>query len=84
MSSNATGSDGGSSAAAASHTLTNAQAPKLRNANSESYAMWRPDMEVWLERIGAERVHTRVMLPTAWIALAQQVERSTRRCSSSL
>jgi len=36
-----------------------AQAPKLRSG--AHYAQWRPDMEVYLERHGAQGVHCRVM-----------------------
>ena len=59
MSSNATGEDKASSAGAGGAAGSQAQAPKLRNA--AQYALWRPDMEVWLNRMGAQGVHTRSM-----------------------
>ena len=43
---------------------TTVQAPKLRGATH--YAAWKRDMAVWLERHGANGVHTRAMTASAW------------------
>lgn len=68
MSSNAYGGEdkGAASAGAAAGT----QAPKLR---AGGYAAWKPDMEVYLARIGAEGVHKRQMDKEHWLKLVQQV-----------
>ena len=71
MSSNAFGDDKGA-AGAGGAAGSGAQAPKLRGA--AHYAQWRPDMEVWLERHGAQGVHTREITPTRWQALQQAVK----------
>jgi Reverse transcriptase (RNA-dependent DNA polymerase)/Chromo (CHRromatin Organisation MOdifier) domain len=46
------------------------QAPKLR---SGGYAAWRPDMEVYLARIGAGSAHKRTMDKGQWLTLVAQV-----------
>src|SRR5690348_10426573 len=46
------------------------QAPKLRTGG---YAAWRPDMEVYLARIGAGGAHKRVMDKDHWLALVARV-----------
>ena len=68
MSTNAFGDDKGVSGG---NTGAAAQAPKLRN--SAHYPAWKRDMEVWLERHGANGVHTRVIAPKEWKHYAEQV-----------
>lgn len=46
------------------------QAPKLRTGG---YAAWRPDIEVYLARIGAGGAHRRAMERDHWLALVAQV-----------
>lgn len=60
--------------AGASGALSSAQAPRLRST-SGSYATWKPDMDVYLERIGAEGVHKRAMTHEAWRETALLVQR---------
>lgn len=48
------------------------QAPKLRSG--AHYAVWRPDMEVYLERYGAQGVHTRAMAASQWSTLQSTVQ----------
>ena len=67
MSSNAHGEDKGASGSGAG----TAQAPKLRSA--AHYPVWRADMEVFLERHNANRVHSRVMTATHWKELQATV-----------
>jgi transposase InsO family protein len=50
-----------------------AQAPRLRSA-AGSYAAWKPDMEVYLERIGADGVHKRTMTDEGWNKMILQVQ----------
>jgi transposase InsO family protein len=50
-----------------------AQAPRLRSS-AGSYAAWKPDMEVYLERIGADGVHKRAMTEEQWRKVALQVQ----------
>ena len=74
MSSNAYGDDkGAGSAGGAAAGLHTAQAPRLRST-AGSYAAWKPDMEVYLERIGADSVHKRAMTDDSWRRLALQVQ----------
>jgi hypothetical protein len=47
------------------------QAPKLR---AGGYAAWKPDMDVYLARIGAEGAHKRKMEKEHWLKLVQQVQ----------
>jgi hypothetical protein len=47
------------------------QAPKLR---AGGYAAWRPDMDVYLARIGADGAHKRAMETQHWLRLVQQVQ----------
>ena len=74
MSSNAE-ADGGSrpsvgSAYGAAGQL--ALAPKLRNG--AHYATWRTDMQVWLERHGAQGIHTQAMSSEEWSECVEKVE----------
>ena len=74
MSLNAYGDDkGAAGAGGAAAGLHAAQAPRLRSS-AGSYASWRPDMDVYLERIGADGVHKRVMTDDSWRRLALQVQ----------
>jgi hypothetical protein len=77
MSSNAHGGDdkvgGNAAGAAAVGALHAAQAPRLRSA-AGSYAAWKPDMDVYLERVGADGVHKRTMTDESWRKLALQVQ----------
>src|SRR3954468_9117296 len=68
MSLSAYGDDKGAAGAAAS---AGAQAPKLRAGN---YAAWKPDMDVYLERIGADGVHKRALTGDSWRKMALQVQ----------
>ena len=67
MSSNAYGDDKGAASAGAAAI----QAPKLRTGG---YAAWKPDMDVYLARIGAEGAHKRKMEKEHWLKLVQQVQ----------
>ena len=60
------GTGSGSGAAAGSQ----AAAPKLRIG---AYASWRADMNVWLQRYGADEVHVQEMDPAAWQRLVDTV-----------
>ena len=78
MSSNAYGGDDkvgghGAAGAAAVGALHAAQAPRLRSA-AGGYAAWKPDMDVYLERVGADGVHKRAMTDESWRKLALQVQ----------
>jgi transposase InsO family protein len=53
--------------------MQTAQAPRLRST-AGSYAAWKPDMEVYLERIGAEGVHKRAMTDEQWRKMTLQVQ----------
>jgi hypothetical protein len=55
---------------AASASPASAQAPKLRLG---SYAVWKVDMHVHLQRSGAEGVHTDEVVRENWTALNEQV-----------
>ena len=63
----------GAAGAAAVGALHAAQAPRLRSA-AGSYAAWKPDMDVYLERVGADGVHKRTMTDESWRKLALQVQ----------
>jgi len=67
MSLSAYGDDKG----AASAGPAGMQAPKLRPGG---YAAWKPDMDVYLERIGADGVHKRAMTEDSWSKMALQVQ----------
>jgi transposase InsO family protein len=75
MSTNAYGDDKGatSGGTAAAGALQSAQAPRLRSA-AGSYAAWKPDMDVYLERIGADGVHKRTLTDANWTRLSLQVQ----------
>lgn len=78
MSLNAYGGDDkvgghGAAGAAAVGALHAAQAPRLRSV-AGSYAAWKPDMDVYLERVGADGVHKRTMTDDSWRKLALQVQ----------
>ena len=59
----------GSGAAAGAHAA--AQLPKL--ASGAQYATWRAEAQVWLDRHGANAVHTRTMVASEWETLQKQV-----------
>ena len=69
MSLTAHGDDKGAGAAGAA--AAGAAVPKLR---AGGYAAWRPDMEVYLARIGAEGAHKRAMNKESWVKLVHQVQ----------
>src|SRR5680860_440919 len=75
MSTNAYGDDkGATGGGGAAGSLQSAQqAPRLRST-AGSYAAWKPDMDVYLERIGADGVHKRAMTHDSWRRLALQVQ----------
>jgi len=50
-----------------------AQAPRLRST-AGSYAAWKPDMDVYLERVGADGVHKREMADESWRKMSLQVQ----------
>jgi transposase InsO family protein len=68
MSLSAQGDDKGS--AGASGAPAAAAVPRLR---SGGYAAWRPDMDVYLARIGADGAHKRAMEKEHWLQMVQQV-----------
>jgi transposase InsO family protein len=63
----------GAAGATAAGALHAAQAPRLRSA-AGGYAAWKPDMDVYLERVGADGVHKRAMTDESWRKLALQVQ----------
>ena len=65
--SKAAGGGGGGSA----HTV----GPRLREATSLGYAEWKPQMEIHLQRIGAQGVHRRLLSRQDWEEDNQRVER---------
>lgn len=73
MSSNTYGDDKGAMSAGAAGAGQTAQAPRLRST-AGSYAAWKPDMEVYLERIGADGVHKRPMTDDHWRKMTLQVQ----------
>ena len=62
MSLNAYGDDKGAMGAGGGAGALS-QAPRLR---AGCYAAWKPDMDVYLARIGADGVHKRAMGTTDW------------------
>ena len=68
MSLTAYGDDKGAAAGAAA---AGAFVPKLR---AGGYAAWRPDMDVYLARIGAGGAHKRKMDKVSWLKLIEQVQ----------
>jgi hypothetical protein len=72
MSTNGNGEGKGDAASSSGAASAQAQAPKLRSG--AHYAQWAADMEVWLERHGAQGVHSREITPTRWLALQQAVK----------
>jgi transposase InsO family protein len=68
MSLNAYGDDKGAASAGAAAMQA---APKLR---AGGYAAWRPDMDVYLARIGADGAHKRPMEKEHWLTLVRSVE----------
>ncbi len=68
MSLTAYGDDKGAAAGAAA---AGAFVPKLR---AGGYAAWRPDMDVYLARIGVGGAHKRKMDKASWLRLIEQVQ----------
>jgi hypothetical protein len=64
--------DGTESARDASTGSTVARAPRLTGAIA--YAAWRTDMDLFLQRTGAENVHTKKLEEKDWKAMAALVE----------
>lgn len=61
---------GGAGTGAGAGAAAGLQAPKLRTGG---YAAWRPDIEVYLARIGAGGAHRRSMEKDHWLTLVAQV-----------
>ena len=51
-----------------------ASAPKLREASSLAYAEWKPQMEIHLQRVGAQGVHRQAVTRDEWTADCEAVE----------
>jgi len=62
-----TSGSGGGGAGGVGHSL---QAPRLLPGG---YAAWRPNMDVFLQRAGAEGIHRKPMLSADWIARSDMV-----------
>ena len=62
-----TSGSGGGGAGGVGHAL---QAPRLLPGG---YAAWRPNMDVFLQRAGAEGVHRKAMTSADWIARSDMV-----------
>jgi transposase InsO family protein len=58
------------SVAGASSGLAQLQAPRLQYGG---YAAWRPSMDVFLQRNGAEGIHKRPMTEKDWVATSEKV-----------
>ena len=92
MSANATGDSGrlGETSGGEGATRTVALsslglAPKL--ISGALYSQWKPDIEVWLERNGAQGVHSQAMTSAEWrecVAKVEQVKEAARRAALSL
>ena len=70
MSTNAYGDDKGAMGAGGGAGAVG-QAPRLR---AGCYAAWKPDMDVYLARIGADGVHKRPMSDADWNTLVEKLE----------
>ena len=70
MSLNAYGDDKGATATGGGAGALS-QAPRLR---AGCYAAWKPDMDVYLARIGADGVHKRAMSATDWQTMVDKLE----------
>ena len=70
MSLNAYGDDKGAMGAGGGAGALS-QAPRLR---AGCYAAWKPDMDVYLARIGADGVHKRAMSATDWQTMVDKLE----------
>ena len=70
MSLNAYGDDKGAMGAGGGAGALS-QAPRLR---AGCYAAWKPDMDVYLARIGADGVHKRAMSATDWQTIVDKLE----------
>ena len=53
--------------------LAQMQAPRLHNGGI-GYAAWRDNMDVFLQRAGAEGIHRKVMTEAAWTEMSRRVE----------
>ncbi len=72
MSANAYGDDkGAASTGGGAGALYMSQAPRLR---AGCYAAWKPDMDVYLARIGADGVHKRAMSAADWQTMVDKLE----------
>ena len=54
-------------------SATSAQGPRLESG-SVGYAAWKPTMDVYLQRNGAEGIHRKPMPTDRWVAMSTQVE----------
>ena len=65
-----TSGSGGGGAGGVGHAL---QAPRLLLQGGYVCAAWRPNMDVFLQRAGAEGVHRKPMSSADWIARSDMV-----------
>jgi len=63
------GGSGGAGAAAAAHL----QAPRLQTGGV-GYATWKPSMDVYLQRTGADGIHRKPLSEAAWVAMVARDE----------
>ena len=56
-----------------STSAPSAQGPRLESG-SVGYATWKPTMDVYLQRNGAEGIHRKTMTTDRWVAMSTQVE----------
>ena len=61
--------DLGAGGMGSNHSAALAQAPRL-SSGGIGYAAWRTNMEVHLQRIGAENIHSVAMLESKWLQMS--------------
>jgi hypothetical protein len=68
--------DKGTGAAGAGDKLAHLQAPRLQSGGL-GYAAWQANMDVFLQRAGAEGIHRKPMAEAAWTEMARRAEEWT-------
>src|SRR4051794_19408417 len=63
----------GTSGVAGGQSLLNVQGPRL-SGTSVGYATWKPNMNVYLQRNGAEGIHSKPMTSERWSSMNTQAE----------
>lgn len=65
--------DKGAGGAGASDKLSHLQAPRLQSGGL-GYAAWQANMDVFLQRAGAEGIHRKPLQEAAWVEMVRRVE----------